>query len=321
MKQMTPRTRIAPGIAARPRLLFSIAALLAFLPITGCMSGDEVGAGRAILVTGASTGIGRKIAERLAHDGFFVYAGARKKEDIDELSAIRNVQGIRLDVTKQEDVDAAVATINDAKRSLYGVINNAGVLTVGSVLDTPWSEFDLVMAVNVAGPYRMTKAFVPLLKATRGRIVNIGSIAGILPGPNLSAYEMSKHALEGFTDSLAPELAGFGIGVSIVEPGDYASDIWKSAMKRTGNEAALKAPPRNLPEPDDVAVAVENALADAKPKRRYLVVPNQKEAEWTIRKQIQQLVELNEDQPYSYDRAALIRMLDESLAKSRRPRD
>lgn len=302
------------------RLLISVAALLTFLPITGCTTGEETGAGRAVLVTGASTGIGRKITERLAHDGFFVYAGARKQEDIDELSKIKNVQGIRLDVTKAEDVADAVEIVSGAKRGLYGLVNNAGVLTVGSVLDTPWNEFDLIMAVNVAGPYRMTKAFVPLLKNAHGRIINIGSIAGILPGPNLSAYTMSKHALEGFTDSVAPELTSSGIAVSIVEPGTYASEIWKSAMKRTGNENALKAELPNQPEPDDVAAAVEKALADQKPKRRYLVVPNQKEAEWTIRRQIEQLVELNDDQQYSYDRAALIRMLDESLAKSHKPK-
>jgi len=300
------------------RLLVSLLVFLALVPIAACNSTPEAPA-KAVLVTGASTGIGRKITERLAHDGFFVYAGARKAEDLKELSAIPNVQGISLDVTKPDDIDAAVATITNAKRGLYGLVNNAGVLTNGSVIDTPWNEFDLVMQVNVYGPYRLTKAFAPLIKAAHGRIINIGSIAGVLAGPNESAYTMSKHAIEAFTDSLAQEMVKFGVRVSVIEPGRYASEIWKSALKRKGDPQAAAATPTTFPEPDDVAAAAEKALSDQDPKRRYLVVPNQQEADWTIRKQIEQLVQLNEDQPYAYDRDALIKMLDEQLAKSHRP--
>ena len=111
----------------------------------------------------------------------------------------------------------------------------------------------------------------------------------------------------------------FGVRVSVIEPGTYASEIWKSALKRKGDTQAAAAAPKALQEPDDVAAAAENALSDPNPKRRYLVVPNQQEADWTIRKQIEQLVQLNEDQRYAYDRDALIKMLDEALAKSRPP--
>ena len=88
---------------------------------------------RGVLVTGASTGIGRKVTERLAADGYFVYAGARKNADLEALSKIENVQAVRLDVTRQEDIDAALTTIGNAGRSLYGLINNAGVGTQGSL--------------------------------------------------------------------------------------------------------------------------------------------------------------------------------------------
>jgi len=184
-------------------------------------------------------------------------------------------------------------------------------------MDTSWSEFDLVMAVNVYGPYRLTKAFAPLIKSSHGRIINIGSVSGVLAGPNVSAYAMSKHAIEAFTDSLAQEVSRFGVRVSVIEPGGYASEIWKSAMKRTGDSESAIAASKTLPEPDDVAAAAEAALSEPNPKRRYLVVPNQHEADATIRKQVEQLVQLNEEQPYAYDRDALIKILDEALAKSR----
>ena len=161
---------------------------------------------KAVLVTGASTGIGRRITERLAGDGYFVYAGARKDSDLEALGAIKNVQAVRLDVTNLRDIDAAVETIVRGGRGLYGLVNNAGVATVNSVVDTEWSEFDLVMSVNVYGPYRVTRAFEPLIAAQKGRITTIGSISGILANPRLSAYAMSKHAMEAFTDSLAEEM-------------------------------------------------------------------------------------------------------------------
>ncbi len=271
---------------------------------------------KAILVTGASTGIGRKITERLAADGYFVYAGARKEADLKALGEIKNVQPIRLDVTKPEEIDAAVATVIHGGKGLYGLINNAGIAAVGSLAETKLEEFDLVMAVNVAGPYRMTKAFLPLILAQQGRIVTIGSISGILASPDLGAYSMSKHAMEAFTDSLATQLKDTGVQVIIVEPGNYDSQIGANAAKREGADNS-RADRSKYKEPDEVAAAVAQALAETAPKRRYMVVPNQHEAEVTIRKQIEQLAQLNEGQPYAYDRDELAKMLDAALATSR----
>ncbi|HEX6395987.1 MAG TPA: SDR family NAD(P)-dependent oxidoreductase [Steroidobacteraceae bacterium] len=271
---------------------------------------------RAVLVTGASTGIGHKITERLAANGYFVYAGARKDADLAALNTLKNVQAIRLDVTKQEDIDAAVATVTRAGRGLHGLVNNAGVATPGPMMALSLEEFDLQMKVNVYGPVRMAKAFGPLLIASKGRITNIGSISGILAAKDINTYSMTKHAMEAFTDSLAGELAPQGVIVNIVEPGNFNSEIGASATKRTG-EVSRFTDRKKYKEPDEVAAAVELALFAPSPKRRYMVTPDQVEAEYTIRKQIEQLVQLNEDQPYSYERDALVKMLDEALSKAR----
>lgn len=279
---------------------------------------------RAVLVTGASTGIGRKVTEKLAADGWYVYATARKEEDLKALGAIKNVQALRLDVTRPEDIAAAVETVNKGGKGLYGLVNNAGIATVGTLADMSMEEFDLVMKVNVYGPVRMIKAFEPLILAAKGRIVNIGSISGIGATPNLAAYAMSKHAIEALTDSLAGQLADTGVQVSVVEPGNYNSEISKNAVTRLGADSpVLKSPGYKIQpdrsrykEPDEVAAAVEQALADAKPRRRYMVVPNQDEADWTLGWQIRQLVQLNEGQPYTYDQAGLDKLLNDALAGS-----
>jgi NAD(P)-dependent dehydrogenase (short-subunit alcohol dehydrogenase family) len=291
--------------------------LLAALPTGGNAANSADHNQKAILVTGASTGIGRKITERLAADGYFVYAGARKDADLQALGAIQNVQAVRLDVTKPQDIDAAVETVTKAGRGLYGLVNNAGVVTIGPLIDTKPEEFDLVMQVNAYGPYRVTKAFAPLIVAHRGRIINIGSISGILNETDGGAYQMSKHALETYSVTLARELAPSGVQVSIIEPGSYKSDIYKNEVKRSGTGGQAADEWTKLMEPDEVAAAVESALFEPKPKLRYMVVPTQQQAEYTIKAQIEQLVQLNEGQRFTYDRATLIKMLDAALVGAR----
>jgi len=271
---------------------------------------------KAVLVTGASTGIGRKITERLAADGYFVYAGARKPADLEALGAIKNVQPVKLDVARQSDIDAAVGVITKAGRGLYGLVNNAGIATIGTATETSDAEFTLLMDVNLFGPYRVTRAFAPLIIASKGRITTIGSLSGIVATRDLTAYSMSKHAMEAFADSLAAQMEPLGVQANIVEPGNYDTDIGKNLSVRSGQQSRL-ADRSQYPKPDEVAVAVEQALFEANPKRRYLVVPNQKEAEITLRKQIEQLVQLNEGHRYTYDRDALVKMLDEAMAKAR----
>lgn len=301
------------------------ASLLLLWPLLAGAAAPPAPPQRAVLVTGASSGIGRKVTERLAADGYFVFAGARKAEDLKALGAIRNVQAVRLDVTRQDEIDAVAELIGKSGRGLYGLVNNAGIGTVGSVADMKPEEFDLLMAVNLYGPYRMTRAVEPLIVAAKGRIVNIGSISGIGFSSNLMAYSMSKHALEAFSESLILQLKDSGATASIVEPGNYNSEIGKNAIQRLGADAPalrdkgyrLTADRSQYKEPDEVADAVEKALFEPVPKHRYLVTPNQDEAEWAVSSLVGQLVQLNEGQPYTYSRDQLVKMLDDALAQAR----
>jgi len=287
---------------------------------------------KAVLVTGASSGLGRAMTEMMAAKGYFVYAGARKNKDIQELNAIENVQAVRLDVTKQNEIDAAVKTISDAGRGLYGLVNNAGVVVLGPLIETDENDFNFQMNVNVYGPYRITRAFAPLIIESKGRISTIGSIAGTLSSATWGPYSMSKHAMEAFNDALADEMKRFGVKVSLIEPGTYQSRIGASAVKRMkqreqsldGSEFKadmdenvewLTTTLAQSGDPNEVAEMVLQALFDENPKARYLIVPNQEQAEWTINRAIERLVEQNYDHKYSFDREALIEMLDKAMAK------
>ena len=167
-------------------VLLSVVALSAPAPVFA----DEH---ESILITGASTGIGRHLAEALASKGYHVYAGARKDDDLAELDAIENITAVRLDVTKQDQVDAAVALIEKNGGGLWGLVNNAGVGGGGAVLDTPIENQRFVYDVNVEGVYRTTRAFAPLIMESKGRIVTTGSIAGTISWAGGSAYAGSKH--------------------------------------------------------------------------------------------------------------------------------
>jgi NAD(P)-dependent dehydrogenase (short-subunit alcohol dehydrogenase family) len=217
--------------------LTTMCALLAALLCAPAQPAEHT-AQKAVLVTGASSGIGRKITEHLAADGYLVYATARKEEDLKALGAIKNVQPIRLDLTQPADIAAALETVTKAGRGLYGLVNNAGVATFGTIATMRMDEFDLTMKVNVYGPVMMIKAFTPLIVAEKGRIVNIGSPSGITDGggPDIAAYVMSKHAIEGLTDSLVLQLGPLGVQVSAVEPGAYRSDMDKNMLARLTEE-------------------------------------------------------------------------------------
>lgn len=312
-----------PRAAARLRLLFPwlLPLLLSLLLLARAETAVAAQpapspAPRAVLVTGASTGIGRLLTERLAAAGFWVFATARKPADLAALARIENVQALQLDVTQDSQVQAAVTAVQQAGRGLFALINNAGIVTVGTLAETAPEEFDRVMQVNVYGPVRVTRAFLPLLIASRGRVTTIGSISGTLSPRDLGAYSMSKHAVEAFTDSLSLELNPLGVQVSVIEPGNYASEIGRNASLRTGRVSRMTDRSHYKP-PDEVAEAVLQFLQEATPKRRYLVVPNATEAERTISKAIEELVQLNEGHAYTYDRDALIRMLDAALLKAR----
>jgi len=308
--------------------IFRAILLAAFIAVAAPATAAEPGQ-KAVLVTGASSGIGRNIAERLAAEGHYVYAGARKARDLAELDAIDNVSSVRLDVTVQDEIDAAVEFVREQGRGLYGIVNNAGVAVFSPMNQTPEEDIHFVMNVNVLGPYRVNKAFAPLLKESGGRTTTIGSISGFIASRQGGTYSMSKFAVEAYTDALAAELEPDGIHVSVIEPGGYRSEIREKialhAMGRaqdgdldmTGEEQEqlqrVVAGNEALKEPDEVADAALHALFAETPKRRYMVTPNAEQAEITIRTALGRVVELNADQPYEYSRDELVAMLDELI--------
>ena len=313
----------------RSLLLLSVIALPAATPIAAQQSPTQ----RAVVVTGASSGIGRKITELLASQGHFVYAGARKPEDIAALSQIKNVQGVKLDVTVPSDIAAAVETVRKGGRGLQGVVNNAGVAILSPLIQTDEKELGDLFNVNVHGPYRITKAFAPLLIESKGRVVTISSISGILSGAFLGPYSMSKHAMEAFGDALHVEMAPLGVRSSLIEPGNFRSEIGRTTKGQVQAATAravgspFEAQMKQLvtvmdnyetyPEPDAVAAAAAHALFSDAPKRRYMVVSNAREANVTIEKAIEELVQLNQTHKFTLDRETLVRKLDSALARVR----
>jgi NAD(P)-dependent dehydrogenase (short-subunit alcohol dehydrogenase family) len=317
--------------------IFTVLAVVAFAifstPQSSFAESMDDGPQKAILVTGASSGIGLNIAKTLAAEGYFVYAGARKQADLDALNKIPNIQSVRLDVTKQNEIDAAVKTVRAGGKGLYGLVNNAGIVVSGPLTEIDEDELNWILNVNVVGVFRVTKAFAPLIIESKGRISNISSISGVLSGILWGPYGMSKHALEAYTDALAEEMALFDVKVSAINPGNYRSKIG------TKESSVLAKKPYAQPgspyaeamaghieylsdrsmykEPDEVTAAVVHALFADSPKPNYLVVPNEREAGWTIGRMIEETAELNADQAYTYSDEELIEMLKAATAAQR----
>jgi NAD(P)-dependent dehydrogenase (short-subunit alcohol dehydrogenase family) len=315
------------------KLLISITALLAVsLPLAPTSADDHGNEQKAVLITGATTGIGRAAAEHLAAAGYIVYAGARKDADMAELNSIENVVAVRIDVTDQDQIDAAVRQIRDHGHGLWGLVNNAGVNVVAPLIEAKESDFQFLLDVNVFGVFRVTQAFAPMIIESKGRIVNISSISGVLSGGGYGMYAGSKHALEAMTDALAIELEDLDVHVAAVNPGNFASEIGLTRCKRLLNDndaddwglyedrrqemlanckKRLEAGVENEGTPPDaVALAIEQALFEENPRDRYLVVPRQVEAGWTIAKSVEEMLALNVGHEYSYSRDEVVQLID-----------
>lgn len=245
----------------------------------------------SIVITGASSGIGEACALRLDRLGFRVFAGVRNPVDGEALQkkASERLTPVLLDVTSEHSIARAVRAVGDAP--LAGLVNNAGIVVAGPVELVPIAQWRKQFEINVIGQVAVTQAFLPLLRAGRGRIVNMGSVAGRSALPCSGPYCSSKYALEGLTDSLRMEMRQWGISVSIVEPGAIRTPIWGKSLAGA-NEAMAAVPPALLElyrpilskvtagaalaekgaiPAEDVAKAVEHALTAAKPKTRYVV--------------------------------------------------
>jgi NAD(P)-dependent dehydrogenase (short-subunit alcohol dehydrogenase family) len=247
--------------------------------------------GKAVVVTGASSGIGAATARRLADAGFTVFAGVRSPIGTALGSPSPNILPLRLDVTDADSIASAARAVAELGPALFGLINNAGIAVAGPLEYLPIQELRAQLEINVTGVVAVTQAFLPLLRRTHGRIINVGSIQGRLTAPFLGPYSASKMALEAITDALRMELAPSGIAVSIIEPGAVATPIWqKGAAQKTRLLDAM--PPEALTHygksidavtaiaqseersgipPERVAELLLRILTAKKPRARYLV--------------------------------------------------
>ena len=241
---------------------------------------------KSVVVTGASSGIGLASALRLANAGWRVYGGARTEEAAAALRE-QGVEPLLLDVTDAGQIAAAATVVGS---ELHGIVDNAGIAIAAPLELVPLEELRRQLEVNVVGQVAVLQAFLPALRAGRGRVVLMGSVGGRSALPFLGPYAASKHALEAFADVLRIELAPWGMTVSIVEPASVKTAIWTKGAEQADamreglaadaaelyaariakfREVALKRGPGI--DADVVARAVEHALTASRPKARYLV--------------------------------------------------
>ncbi len=249
---------------------------------------------RAVVITGSSTGIGRACAIALDREGFDVFAGVRKPEDGEALraGASARLEPLIIDVADGASIAAAAERVREATGGrVAGLVNNAGVAVPGPVEAVDLDELRRQLEINVVGQVAVTQAFLPMIRAARGRVVLMSSIGGRMSFPHLSPYNASKHALEAIGDSLRQEMRQFGVEVAIVEPGSVSTPFWgkgqaeapkaRAAMSTEQlalysgqldqvEAAAEKTAGRGVP-PERVAEAVVQALTAQRPRTRYVV--------------------------------------------------
>lgn len=187
---------------------------------------------RAVVVTGASSGIGAAAAELLAREGFLTYAGVRSPEDGAKIAALHeNIRPLRLDVTDRDSIASAAEVVTKSGAPLHGLVSNAGIAVGGPLEFLPVDELRRQFEVNVFGGIAVSQAFLPQLRASRGRIVFVGSVSGRIAVPYLGPYAASKFALRALSDALRAELAPAGVFVALVEPGSVKTPIWKKGRE------------------------------------------------------------------------------------------
>jgi NAD(P)-dependent dehydrogenase (short-subunit alcohol dehydrogenase family) len=245
-----------------------------------------------VVVSGASSGIGRATAQVLAERGFHVLAGIRTEGNADGLAA-RGIECVRLDITDGADVERLADRVahDPGGRALRVLVNNAGIAVNAPVESIPMAEWRRQFEVNFFGHIALTQALLPALLAASGRIVNVSSIGGLVVGPTFGAYAASKFALEAMSDALRREVGRLGVDVIVVEPGGVATPIWtkgvaeaerlvagmdpQQADRYDGLIGAVREQARATADagvpPADVARVIADAIATARPRPRYLV--------------------------------------------------
>lgn len=247
----------------------------------------------AIVVTGASSGIGRATALTLAQQGFDVYAGVRKPADAESLQAAggHRVHPVHLDVTDADSIAKVAHEVAEqvGDSGLAGLVNNAGATVPGPVEYLALQTFREQLEVNLVGPLAVTQAMLPMLRAGTGRVVNVSSGAGRAAIPLMAPYVSAKHGLEGLSDVMRLEFRSFGVGVSVIEPGFIATPMGGKLERdtvailesmtpehRNAYEPALdqlaeqiSGDAENGSPPEVVAEAILHALTSNRPKTRY----------------------------------------------------
>jgi NAD(P)-dependent dehydrogenase (short-subunit alcohol dehydrogenase family) len=256
------------------------------------MAGNASG---AIVVTGASSGIGRATALQLDADGYRVFAGVRKEADARELSqdGSDRLTPITLDVTHAGQIEAARQQVAEAvgDQGVVGLVNNAGVGGGGPIEFMPLDELRRTLEINLIGQVAVTQAFIPLLRRPKGTIVFIASIGGRVASPFMSSYNTSKFAIEALGESLRHELRPWKIDVVVVEPGSIDTEIWSKGKDQLSErleempndarrlygqqisrfgEVLNETANRGIPA-EKVAEVVHKAISSDNPKHRYLV--------------------------------------------------
>jgi NAD(P)-dependent dehydrogenase (short-subunit alcohol dehydrogenase family) len=241
-----------------------------------------------VLITGCSTGIGRATAERLAKRGLTVYATARRPESIEDLKQA-GCRTLALDVTSEDSMRTAVSAVEESEGSVGALVNNAGYSQSGAIETVPLDELRRQFETNVFGLVRMCQLVLPgMRRAKRGRIVNISSMGGRLVFPGGGAYHATKYAVEAISDAMRFEVGGFGVHVSIIEPGLIRTSFGETAVGSVRHEdgpyakfnSAVAANTARVYDgplgklgagPDAVAKAIEKAITSKRPRTRYPV--------------------------------------------------
>ena len=235
---------------------------------------------KVILITGASSGIGKESAKQLVSKGYRVYAAARRLEQMQDLEAL-GCATIRMDISKEEEVEEVVGNILDEAGTVDVLVNNAGYATQGPVEEMPLEDARAIFDVNLFGLGYLTKLVLPGMREQgAGRIVNIGSAGGKVYLPLSAWYIASKHALEGWNDCLRTELKQFGIDVVLIEPGAIATEFngvaMSSILERSGDgpygKLAHAYVNLDVPgsHPSVIADVIVKAVETKKTKYRYV---------------------------------------------------
>jgi NAD(P)-dependent dehydrogenase (short-subunit alcohol dehydrogenase family) len=254
-----------------------------------------------ILVTGTSTGIGRAATFTLAENGYGVLAAVRKQEDVESLLAeggtrrvVGAVEPIILDVTDAGQIAAAVEIVRAkiaAGGRLHAIINNAGAQWAGPIETMPLTEWRSQFDVTFFGPIALTQQLLPQLRASGGRVINVTSVGGIMPGPMIAAYQAAKAAFEAVSDSMRIEFSPFGVHVSAIAPGSISTPMLNRSPDQLNRLAA--ALPKSLQpvyadalrafaktvasaqrfstSPAKASLTILRAVAAPRPRTRYLI--------------------------------------------------